>query len=524
MTGTTKTIDMQMSIITRSTVASVSKVDYSKKNQAKDQTGFDGLLNKASSAMIQAKSTTVGISYSSTEKLVARQDTTRNDQNAQNLSKKLNDKSGKSSDVNDPNKAKANTAAKDQDTKNIDDRTTEATDKNLEKTATTDTNTNETSSKDANKKLQNAIEEDTKEMVAHIAKMFDISEEEIVDAMDMLGIMMTDLLNPQNIRELITNLDTQDKALDLLTDADLNTNMQDLFEDAEGMKSQLMKEFDLSNEDVLTAINENTQKVDPELKNIKVKEPEIVLHAAKEELPQDLKASQSKDLTSDIKVETPEISSEEVFKPVENTGEMTKQNGKNTGNEQNTNNPGATLFNQLLDNITENMDTAKTGATEYTNRAQMENILRQITDRITIRSFATESSMELSLHPASLGNLNILLTSSKDGITAKFTAQNEIVKEAVEAQMQTLQQKFNEQGIKVTSIEVTIASHAFEQNLQQGSDNNEAYNKEQARKARPLRRINLAEELVEDDEGISDADRIAAQMMAANGNSVDFSA
>ena len=173
------------------------------------------------------------------------------------LSKKINDRSGKSSDVNDPNKAKANTAAKDQDTKNIDDRTTEATDKNLEKTATTDTNTNETSSKDADKKLQNAIEEDTREMVAHIAKMFDISEEEIVDVMDMLGIMMTDLLNPQNIRELITNLDTQDKALDLLTDADLNTNMQDLFEDAEGMKSQLMKEFDLSNEDVLSAIKEN---------------------------------------------------------------------------------------------------------------------------------------------------------------------------------------------------------------------------------------------------------------------------
>ena len=174
MTGTTKTIDMQMSIITRSTVASVSKVDYSKKNQAKDQTGFDGLLNKASSAMIQAKSTTAKISYSSTEKFVARQDVAKNDQNAQNLSKKINDKSGKSSDVNDPNKAKANTAAKDQDTKNIDDRTTEATDKNLEKTTNTDTNTNETSSKDADKKLQNAIEEDTKEMVAHIAKMFDI--------------------------------------------------------------------------------------------------------------------------------------------------------------------------------------------------------------------------------------------------------------------------------------------------------------------------------------------------------------
>ena len=131
----------------------------------------------------------------------------------------------------------------------------------------------------------------------------------------------------------------------------------------------------------------------------------------------------------------------------------------------------------------------------------------------------------MQLHPASLGNVNILLTSSKEGIVAKFTAQNEIVKEAVESQMMTLQQKFNEQGIKVTSIEVTIASHAFEQNLQQGDGGNDAYNERQAKKSRSLRRINLSEiDDVAEEENLSDADRIAAQMMAANGNSVDYSA
>lgn len=91
--------------------------------------------------------------------------------------------------------------------------------------------------------------------------------------------------------------------------------------------------------------------------------------------------------------------------------------------------------------------------------------------------------------------------------------------------MMTLQQKFNEQGIKVTSIEVTIASHAFEQNLQQGDGGNDAYNERQAKKSRSLRRINLSEiDDVAEEENLSDADRIAAQMMAANGNSVDYSA
>ena len=84
----------------------------------------------------------------------------------------------------------------------------------------------------------------------------------------------------------------------------------------------------------------------------------------------------------------------------------------------------------------------------YSDRAQMENIIRQITEKITISAKAEETSMELQLHPASLGNVNILLTSGKDGIVAKFTAQNVLVKEAVEAQMIQLQQKFDEQGIR----------------------------------------------------------------------------
>ena len=132
--------------------------------------------------------------------------------------------------------------------------------------------------------------------------------------------------------------------------------------------------------------------------------------------------------------------------------------------------------------------------------------------------------MELALHPASLGNVNILLTSGKDGIVAKFTAQNQIVKEAVETQMAQLQQKFDEQGIKITSIEVTIASHGFEQNLDQEGQR-QSRNAEDSRKSKPLRRINLSEINDElSDQTSSEAEKIAVQMMAASGNSVDFSA
>jgi flagellar hook-length control protein FliK len=120
--------------------------------------------------------------------------------------------------------------------------------------------------------------------------------------------------------------------------------------------------------------------------------------------------------------------------------------------------------------------------------------------------------------------VNILLTSGKDGIVAKFTAQNEIVKEAVEAQMAQLQQKFNEQGIKVTSVEVTIASHGFEQNLDQQGDR-QPREASQDKKVKGLRRINLSELSVDEmAEPETEAERIAVSMMEANGSTVDFSA
>lgn len=508
MTGTTKTMDVSMSIITRSTVASVSKVEFGKKVTGLASASFDGLLNKASSAVMNASK-----SFDTAKK------NAMPEQNNQNVTKdnssvkdngQVKDNKEKVNDIKDQNAPK--------DEKN------QIVDKNSDNKNQVEKPTNETGSKEAGTKLQDAMNEDGKKLISQMAKVFDMTEDDILSAMEMLGLMMTDLLNPQNIRQLITNLDGQDKTLDLLTDPDLNTNLQDLYEGAEGMKSELMNEFDLSQKDLSCMFKDSAAVVDPELRNVRVKEPQIVLHAVEDEIPKDQKAPQSKDLTDQIKVDTPEFSEETTFKPVETSSEANKENGKNMGNEHNGNNQGANLFNQLLNNITQNMDVAPTAEAQYTNRAQMENIIRQITEKITITHATTESSIELHLHPASLGNVNILLTSSKDGIVAKFTAQNEIVKEAVESQMMTLQQKFSEQGIKVTSIEVTIASHAFEQNLQQNAQNG-AFEQQQGRNKRGLRRINLSEGLgIEDEEEITDADRIAAQMMAANGNTVDFSA
>jgi flagellar hook-length control protein FliK len=131
--------------------------------------------------------------------------------------------------------------------------------------------------------------------------------------------------------------------------------------------------------------------------------------------------------------------------------------------------------------------------------------------------------MEMSLHPASLGNVRIQVAARDGVVTANFLTQNEQVKAVLESQLVELKQSMNEQGIKVEAIEVSVAAHAFEENLSKEGDNSSEY---EAREGRKRRSINLNEIDDSDDIDIDGDDeiRIAREMMMANGNSVDYMA
>lgn len=505
MSSTTNNVGAMLTYMQKSTAAvSVSSITELSTKAGNAANSFSNVLNKTSDALVQAKDNKSQIT-----------------DNAVKQGKSSQGKDvARSNDSNGSQKAIGNS-------KNSID--------NLQNNQSTDnvTKVDETNTKsmEADEKLQEAIGEAGKELVSKMAQALDISEEDILSAMEILGLMAGDLLNPENVQLLVTEVIGEDKALDLLTDTDLYATMQDLMEGADSMRSELLNEFDLSEEDMNLAID----SFDDELKAVvngpkkegpsdnTEKVPEVIVNEAGDEISKDIKAPQSKEQIPEIKVDA---GSEEVeiteFKPVEETSESSN-NHKETKDGLNDGGQNANLFNQLINNITEAVDSGSASAISYTDRAQMENIIRQITEKITISAGNGETSMELQLHPAHLGNVNILLTSTKDGIVAKFTAQNELVKEAVESQMVALQQKFDAQGVKVTAIEVTIASHAFEQNLEQ-DQKGQAYEQAEGRSKKSLRRINLSEITEFEEEDMSEEELIAAKVMEMNGNTVDYSA
>ena len=87
----------------------------------------------------------------------------------------------------------------------------------------------------------------------------------------------------------------------------------------------------------------------------------------------------------------------------------------------------------------------------------MNQIVEQVVRQIRIRVMPETTSMELRLNPASLGRVNITVAASAGVATATMVVENQMAKEALESQMIHLKEAFNEQGLKVDEVEVTVA-------------------------------------------------------------------
>lgn len=156
------------------------------------------------------------------------------------------------------------------------------------------------------------------------------------------------------------------------------------------------------------------------------------------------------------------------------------------------------------------------------SRISTEDIMRQLMDYMKVSVKPDASDLEMQLHPQSLGNVQIHIANKEGTITAQFTTENEAVRATLEGQMIQLKERFEEQGIKVETIEVTVETHSFDQNLGQNqSQGEEGYNGQQRKVTRSILDTSISEEEME---LLSDEDKLKLRMMESNGNQVDYKA
>lgn len=376
---------------------------------------------------------------------------------------------------------------------------------------------------------QQAVEEAGEEIVKEVAKELGVTEEEVAKAMEELGLCPAALLEPANLTQLVLQLSGEQDAMALLTDEGLFAKLQNLLAFGSEVKSDLMETLDLNPEEFEVLLEEMKSSYEQlkggapvtETAGTAVQEPVITVEVKAGDETVKLAADENGNAIKTVEVVSPDTE-ENIAQ--ENTGGQ-EQKGSEESKQGMEENLGSA--NPLPDVLGQNNTATAEVSFEQTVpffSEQTQDIMDQIMDYMKIQLKPGMDQLEMQLHPENLGTVHIQLSSKGGEITAQFHVQNEAVKNALESQVSTLQETLKEQGIKVEAVQVSVESHGFESNLWQGQQRGENPSPQSGQKT--PRRINLNELDVNGltQEEASEEELLAAKMMEANGNTVDFTA
>ena len=360
--------------------------------------------------------------------------------------------------------------------KNADIVTTNSTVKNVK----TDNAVKENSNK-MTQDVQNAVS-DIKEK---IKKTMNVSDEDIESAMEKLT-------------DLVVALSGNTDSLEFLTDADSVSMLNDILEYAKSVTDNL--------EDVY---------------NMDIDSIKEMLVSAKDDVKQSVKQSVVKEDAQPE--ERPEATSQyELSNVIAQKTKVQADNDNNADDKQQTHmSDKASVENEnFTGNMAQNIQNAFSEIIDEVSNVNEADIVRQVVEQIKVTTGQQLSSIEIMLNPENLGKVHIAVTARQGVITAQLTAQNEQVKAALENQMTALKEHFNNQGVKVESVEITVQSHGFE-----SQQNLEGNNSEQAgQEKKTHRKLDLSslEELEESD--MTDEEIRAKDAIVNGDSSVEYSA
>lgn len=371
-----------------------------------------------------------------------------------------------------------------------------------------------------------------KELIGKIADQLDVSEEEVVEAMEELGMSFYSLFDPASLTELVIALSGEQDSLSLLTDEGLFADLQQLLQTVQSIKDGLMQQLNMDPEEMQTLLEQlETEGVQPTDQSL------VETETLEAEAP-DEKPSLEGKITIEVKRggETVTMAADEngntTGKVLEvqdqtkaPTEHMDQKEGGSKGkgeNQQEALHTGNPILDEALQNRTQSSEVSFEQTQPFAGQDTQE-IMDQILNYMRIQLRPGMDQLEMQLHPASLGTVHVQITSRGGEVTALFHVQNEAVKAAMEGQMSELKESLKDQGLKVEAVEVNVESHGFESNLWQGQGREENASAGNGSKKAP-RRINLNDLDESFEEEAEPEDVLAAKMMEANGNTVDFTA
>jgi flagellar hook-length control protein FliK len=140
--------------------------------------------------------------------------------------------------------------------------------------------------------------------------------------------------------------------------------------------------------------------------------------------------------------------------PVEIAAKTETQNfsGNNFGNEFNT-----SAF--IIQNKSINVEKANFKQVFGTNhKVDPKDIINQIVNKMKLEIKDSMSTIRVTLHPETMGDVSLKIVAENGVISAQFIAENDKVKEVIENNFNMLKDALSEKGINVMSLSVSVSS------------------------------------------------------------------
>lgn len=354
------------------------------------------------------------------------------------------------------------------------------------------------------------------ELITQIAETFDMSVEEVNAALEQLGMEPMDVLQTDKLGNLLLELGGAEDSLALLT----NEGLYQDFKAVMNVQSNILTE----SAETLGVDEDRLEQMIGEMKNVAMTSVEEVPVEVETKMPV-IEVSES----DEISLQSTEDGDDVTVMATKDTQSITDgtqiQETRESKGDTNHNSDGSrqaqegNVILQQTQDANPVMQSGQSTTESFVSNMETQDIMRQIMDYMKIQIKPDMSNLEMQLHPASLGTLQIQVASKGGVLTAQFVTENEAVKAVLESQMVQLKENFAQQGVKVEAIEVTVQTHQFESNLEQGRGREQ----EMPERRNRTRRINLDGSLMADDmEDLNEEEMLAAQMMSANGTTVDY--
>lgn len=332
------------------------------------------------------------------------------------------------------------------------------------------------------------------QVAALLAQIFGMTEEEMTDileqnGLDPLSVLFQvkedgtmSLVNPETLQQIVMDVHGIEDKSAFLTNSVLTGELKELTNAVQGLEAELLgvEPETLSQADQ-ALVQEFAEQLASGMETVNAAETQskMVLAENVDAVRQDIQTAG--DMQTDVSEEGPQIIVEDYRGTKDSGSQMQSGTGENNSGEAQAGSETASVAPQrtetqpadrpdalhlFTERLTQAMGESADEAVQAPE-ATMRNIVDQVVRQVRIRVLPETTSMELQLHPETLGRVQLRVSTMGGVATASMLVENQVAKEALESQMLTLRQSFEEQGLKVDAVEVTVSDFGLKQDQEQ---------------------------------------------------------